>query len=217
MRHLFIERSHPFEWLDDATAFVDQQMEQDGGHDWGHLSRVLRHAYDISDGRTDVDLEVLTAAVLFHDVVNLPKDHPERSTGSARSADVARGYFDFDDKRSAVLQDAIECHSFSAGKTPETREGAILRDSDRLESLGALGIARVFYVSGLMNGHLFHAEDPFATDRTLDDVSYALDHFYKKVLKLEATMLTDAGKKRARDYTQFVEVFLERLSSEISQ
>jgi uncharacterized protein len=176
----------------------------------------MKHALDIA-AHEPVDDEVLTAAVLFHDIVNLPKNHPERKTGSRRSADHAVAYFStFSDVQRETLHDAIVSHSFSAGLEPTTSEGRVLRDADRLESLGALGIARVFYVSGLMDGALFSPNDPFGATRELDDVAFAVDHFYKKVLKLEQTMLTNRGRELARDYTAFVSLYLDRLRSEIT-
>ncbi|MFA9353024.1 hydrolase, partial [Escherichia coli] len=76
----------------------------------------------------------------------------------------------------------IEAHSFSAKIAPETLEAKIVQDADRLEALGAIGLARVFAVSGALGVALFDAEDPFARQRGLDDKQYALDHFQTKLL-----------------------------------
>ena len=110
---------------------------------------------------------------------------------------------------------AIEAHSFSAAILPQSVEAKIVQDADRLEALGAIGLARVFAVSGALNTILFDANDPFADQRDLDDKKYALDHFQSKLLRLPETMQTEQGRALAVHNAQFLVQFMAKLSAEL--
>ena len=90
------------------------------------------------------------------------------------------------------------------------------RNQDRLEALGAIGLARVFAVSGALGVALFDGEDPFAQHRPLDDKRYALDHFQTKLLKLPQTMQTARGKQLAQHNAHFLVEFMAKLSAELA-
>ncbi|CAM7018501.1 phosphohydrolase [Enterobacter kobei] len=164
-------------------------------------------------------LVVLTACY-FHDIVSLPKNHPERSQSSRLAArktrDILhRDFPDFPPDRFAGVEHAIEAHSFSAGIAPQSIEAKIVQDADRLEALGAIGLARVFAVSGGLGVALFDAEDPFADARPLDDRAFALDHFQTKLLRLPDTMQTDVGRELAQHNADFLVHFMAKLSAEL--
>ncbi|VFS58714.1 putative hydrolase [Raoultella planticola] len=151
---------------------------------------------------SQVDRLVILTACYFHDIVSLPKNHPERSRSFGDGGRKNAGYSpvvipDFPCDRYPAVYHAIEAHSFSAGISPQSAEAKIVQDADRLEALGAIGLARVFAVSGALNNILFDADDPFADRRKLDDKKYALDHFQCKLLRLPETMQTDKGKEMA--------------------
>jgi uncharacterized protein len=198
-------------------------MERDGSHDFGHLLRVLRNAEKISAGEERsgcaVDREVVGAAALMHDLVNLPKDHPERHLASGRSAERAVSFFEstgaFDAARLERIADAIRSHSYSAGLEPGCPEAQIVTDADRLEALGAFGLARCFQVSGLLDRQLVDMVDPWAERRPLDDMTYAVDHFFEKLLTLEERFYTDTGRRMAADRTQFIRDFIDQLRREL--
>lgn len=109
----------------------------------------------------------------------------------------------FPEDRLPAVSHAIEAHSFSAKISPTTIEAKIVQDADRLEALGAIGLARVFAVSGALGVALFDAEDPFAQRRVLDDRQYALDHFQTKLLQLPLTMQTNHGRYLAQHNADF--------------
>lgn len=109
----------------------------------------------------------------------------------------------------------LEAHSFSAGIAPHSLEAKIVQDADRLEALGAIGLARVFAVSGALGVALFNAEDPFADARTLNDRAFALDHFQTKLLRLPDTMHTDVGRELAQHNADFLIQFMAKLSAEL--
>lgn len=90
-----------------------------------------------------------------------------------------------------------------------------MTDADRLESLGAFGIARTFYVSGVMGRSILDQSDPFAERRELDDLEFALDHFPAKLLKLRERMTTQTGREMAEQRHRFLEVFLDQVRLEV--
>lgn len=159
-------------------------------------------------------------ACYFHDIVSLPKNHPERSRSSMMAAEktlaiLQSSFTDFPADRYAAVSHAIEAHSFSAAIPPRTLEAKIVQDADRLESLGAIGLARVFAVAGALNTILFDADDPFADRRALDDRKYALDHFQCKLLHLPETMQTAAGRAMAQHNARFLVEFMAKISAEL--
>lgn len=200
-------------WLDEHHA------SEDSAHDISHFRRVWMTARKIMIHHQADPLVVLTACY-FHDIVSLPKNHPERSQSSCLAArktrDILhRDFPDFPPDRFAAVEHAIEAHSFSAGIAPQSIEAKIVQDADRLEALGAIGLARVFAVSGGLGVALFDAEDPFADARSLDDRAFALDHFQTKLLRLPDTMQTDVGRELAQHNADFLVHFMAKLSAEL--
>ncbi|MGL4860457.1 MAG: metal-dependent phosphohydrolase, partial [Enterobacteriaceae bacterium] len=114
------------------------------------------------------------------------------------------------------VADAIHSHSFSANIAPETLEAKILQDADRLEALGAIGLARVFYTAGRLHHKLFDDSDPFALNRPLNDKAYAVDHFYTKLFKLPDTFHTDQGKRMAKERVAILSDYIENLKKELA-
>jgi uncharacterized protein len=205
---------------DRLRAIAAQEMVQDSAHDLAHLDRVWTNAQTIAKGEGSVDLPVLCAAAYLHDLVNLPKDAPDRARASALSADAARPHLaalGFDVQRIDAACHAIVAHSFSAGITPQTPEAAILRDADRLDALGAIGIARAFAVSGALDRALYHPDDPFAMHRAPDDGAFALDHWPAKLLRLPDGMATGTGREMARARIAVMLRFARDLAGEIGQ
>lgn len=152
---------------------LTHHAQDDAAHDLSHFRRVWATATQLAAGE-EVDRLVLLTACYFHDIVSLPKNHPERSRSSMMAAEktlaiLQSAFADFPADRYPAVSHAIEAHSFSAAIPPRTLEAKIVQDADRLESLGAIGLARVFAVAGALNTILFDAEDPFADRRALDD------------------------------------------------
>ena len=200
------------------VAAVWAAQPADGAHDLGHLSRVWANARAIALDEPQVDWPVLEAAVWFHDLVNLPKDSPDRARASTLSAAAAVDFLrvdGFDPAKLEAVAHAIAAHSFSAGIPPETPEARILQDADRLEALGAIGLARMFLISGRMGGGIVDMDDPMALRRPLDDKRFALDHIEVKLLRLPETMQTRAGRMMAEERAEWMMSFRTRLLSEI--
>ena len=208
-------------WWEEAVAHVDDAMAQDGGHDWGHLGRVFMNARNLCQvearGQDETWLIVATAA-LFHDVVNLPKNSPERhlaSTYAAKhAADWLKAHTPLDDDTIDAVSEAIRCHSFSSGFVAESLPAQIVSDADRLDALGAIGIARTFFVGGVLDRPLFHPTDPLAEERQADDGVWSVDHFFIKLLELPGKMYTNAGLEEGSRRADYMREFLTRLKQE---
>ncbi len=194
--------------------------DDDAAHDISHFRRVWATAQRLSEAEIAVDSRVILAACYFHDIVSLPKNHPQRSRSSVLAAQKALSilrddFSDFPEALYPAVAHAIEAHSHSANITPRTQEAKIVQDADRLESLGAIGLARVFAVAGRLNFSLFDADDPFADSRPLNDQRYALDHFQNKLLGLPATMQTRQGRALAEHNARYLVQFMAKISAEL--
>ena len=190
----------------------------DGSHDQSHLLRVWRNAISIADHEPTCDRTILTAAIILHDCVAVEKNSPQRSQASQLAAVRARTIlldFGWDTAQIDAAAHAIEAHSFSAGIAPETVEARIVQDADRLDAIGAIGIARCFYVAGRMGSSLYDLADPSAVSRDLDDGSFALDHFSIKLFKIAGNFQTNAGQALAEARTRVMQDFMRALLSEI--
>lgn len=199
-----------------AWARATAEDHGDAAHDVEHLLRVA--LWTVRIGGAEVDPAEAVAAALLHDVVNVPKDSPHRARASALCAEEARrvlGAAGFGDEAVARMADAIEDHSYSRGATPRSPLGQALQDADRLEALGALGIMRTFSTGARMGARYSHPEDPWARARALDDVAFSVDHFFKKLLGLSATMCTAAGRAEGERRTAHMRAFLEQLAEEL--
>lgn len=190
----------------------------DAAHDLAHSDRVWALARSIAIGEGFDLTPVLLCAAYLHDLVSLPKDHPKRDKAAMMSASAAGPVMQalgLTPTEIARTRHAIEAHSYSGGTPASSFEARILRDADRLEALGAIGIARCFAVSGALDRPLFHPEDPFARERTPDDSAYALDHFAVKLLRLPDTFLTPTGRKLAEERAARMRRYLADLASEL--
>lgn len=213
---------HKFAELEKRLETILSQHDDgsDASHGIQHARRVQRNAAEIADREGSGDMKLLTAGAFLHDLVSPPKNSPQRKEASRLSADAAGpllGELGFNETEVAAVQHMILAHSFSANIPPETLEAKILQDADRLEAVGALGIARTFYVAGKMSSELFHGKDPFAEKRELEDSRFAVDHFKTKLLGLADTMQTAAGRNIATEHRTFMLRFLDQLASEIGE
>lgn len=194
-------------------------QEKDASHDLGHFCRVAKTAKRIAAFEETSDPLILLAAAYFHDIVSLPKNHPEVHLSSKWAAETAKTILNemqFPSEKIPGVTHAIEAHSFSAGILPETIEAKIIQDADRMEALGALGIARCFYVSGRLGRETYDPNDLFAKRRPLDDKTFALDHFYVKLFKLPSLLQTEGGRKIAAGRAAFLQFFVDELAKNVS-
>jgi uncharacterized protein len=205
-------------------ADIYQQVERrflattDLAHGWEHIQRVYRLALRINQ-EEEANEFIVGSAALLHDIGRLVrqkgKRHAELSVQEARPL---LACYPLDQGQIEAILHAIIAHSFSQGVEPQTLEARIVRDADRLDGLGAIGILR-WAITGTVkrkaNTRSYHPEDPFATWHQLNDKQYMLDHFYSKLLKLEEGMYTTTGRALAQQRTTYMRGYLEQLKNEI--
>lgn len=196
---------------------VRKQIQNDPAHDFEHIMRVCKNVKKIAK-HENVNLNLVLAAALLHDIVSFPKSDKRSKTSSLKSAQKAKQILEryrYTQNEIKIIIDAIADHSFSRNKTPKTIEGKILQDADRLDALGAIGIARTFSVGGAENRPIYSVIDPFCRTRTPDDQNWTVDHFYRKLMLLEKKMNTKFAKKEANRRTKILKDFLTELRQEI--
>jgi uncharacterized protein len=197
---------------------VQANQDGDSAHDLAHLLRVAlctcRILGDIAR------MEEAIAAALLHDLVNIPKNHPNRAKASEFSAAEAAPLLKdagFDHREIDEICLAIRQHSFSRGERPTQALAMSLQDADRLEALGALGIMRCFSTGVRMGTAYFDPIDPWAKSRALDDSRFSLDHFFTKLFKLPETMNTAAGREEAGLRLRPMQAFMDSLQRELGE
>jgi uncharacterized protein len=189
----------------------------DPAHDVAHVKRVVSIAKKLGV-EEKADLEVIIPAAWLHDLVNLPKDHPDRKNASKMAAQEAIFFLKsihYPAEKFNAIAHAIEAHSFSGGIFPETIEAKIVQDADRLDGLGAIGLARLFSISTQLKRPFYHAADPFALDREFDDKDNAIDHIFIKLKKVSESMNTPTASAEAKVRFEFIHTYLDQLKSEI--
>jgi uncharacterized protein len=205
-------------WLEGVLPILRVEMASaDPGHGFEHVQRVVNNACLIATDLS-VDYDILLPAAWFHDCVCVPKNSPQRSQASRiaaqRASELLVGLGYPSDRLPAICH-AIQAHSFSASIPCESLEAEVLQDADRLEALGAIGLARCLMTGGAMGQRLYHPDEPFPVNREPRDDQQSVDHFFAKLLRLPSTMKTEAGRKIARDRADFLVRFLEQLADEI--
>ncbi|HEU4606270.1 MAG TPA: HD domain-containing protein [Nitrososphaera sp.] len=205
--------------LDRIRRRVKKALEgRDPAHDFQHVMRVYRNA-ELIGRKEGADMDILLHAVLLHDLVVYPKGSAKTGKSADDSADLAEKWlqgYGYPQDRIDRITYCIRTHSYSKRLVPATLEGRILQDADRLDALGAIGVARTFSVGGSENRLFYNPGDPFwKSDRELNDREWTLDHFYKKLLRLKKSMHTNTAKELARDRAKFMEQFVRQLKKEI--
>ncbi|MFA4647688.1 HD domain-containing protein [Pyrococcus kukulkanii] len=176
-----------------------KEMLGEGSHGLSHTLRVLKLSLYIGS-QEGADLEVLALASLLHDVARPLEDKGAIEDHAKESAKIAGEVLKGHPKVREVVH-AIEAHRFSNKIRPKTLEAKILSDADKIDALGAVGVARVFMYSG-------------EHGRSIED---SIKHFKEKILKLKDLMYTDTGKRIAQERHKFVEMFLKQLEKELSE
>ncbi len=190
---------------------------EDPAHDILHFKRVVRAAKELckkENGR----MEIIIPAAWLHDFVIVPKDSPLRSQASRLSAEEAVKFLkeaNYPSEFYNEIAHAIMCHSFSANIPCETLEAKIVQDADRLDGIGAIGLARCFATAGLLKRPLYNENDPFCESREPYDKVYTIDHFYQKLFKTAETLQTASGKEMGRSRVEVMKRYLADLSAEI--
>jgi uncharacterized protein len=200
--------------------FVKQQLEgAEGGHDWFHIQRVYNNALHIAKGE-DCNLLVVQLGALLHDVAD-SKFHNGDETVGPRVATRFLQSHDVDTETIAHVVAIIENISFKGGnfeKKFSSIELDIVQDADRLDALGAIGLARTFNYGGFKNRPLYDPAIPPALGMDKEQykasVSPTINHFYEKLLLLKDRMNTETGRTIAEGRHKYMEAFLAQFYAE---
>lgn len=186
----------------------------DASHDWQHIERVMKNAKTILKKETG-DPFVVELAVLLHDV----SDPKYKNPGEDLERDIL-DRLELPDASRQHIQDVIESVSFKGGngKPAASIEAKIVQDADRLDAIGAIGIARAFAYGGAKGRKLYDWHEKARTEMTEQEYREAqtssVTHFYEKLLLLKNQMTTEMGKQMAEERHEFMLSFLEQLQTE---
>ncbi len=184
--------------------------EDSTGHDLLHTLRVVKNA-ELLQKEHGGDAFIITLAALLHDA-----DDKKLSPGTYKNKDNARRILcanDISEDDMERIISIINSVSFSDGKTAETIEAKIVQDADRLDALGAIGIARCFSFGGA-HGRPIYNESDFI-EGNIETSTSGIAHFYQKLLRLKDMMNTQYGRREAEKRTDFLEKYLTQFISEI--
>jgi uncharacterized protein len=206
--------------IDKTILFVKEKLQNaEGGHDWFHIERVYKNALLIAAGE-ECDLQVVKLGALLHDIADSKFHDGDESVGPK----VAREFLqnnDVDEKSIQHVIDIIENISFKGGnfeKKFTSKELEIVQDADRLDAIGAIGVARAFNYGGFKNRAIYNPNiQPklnMSKEEYKNSESPTLNHFYEKLLLLKDKMNTQTGLKIAEERHRFMEIFLAQFYAE---
>lgn len=206
--------------IDNTILFVKKQLQHaEGGHDWFHIERVYKNALLIAQSE-ECNLTVVKLAALLHDIADSKFHNGDENIGPK----TARNFLEqenVDETTIAHVVAIIENISFKGGNVTKTfysKELDIVQDADRLDAIGAIGIARTFNYGGFKNRPLYDPAIPPQMNMNKEEYKNSstptLNHFYEKLLLLKDKMNTETGKKIALARHQFMERFLAQFYSE---
>jgi uncharacterized protein len=208
------------EIVNKTTLFVKEKLESaEGGHDWFHIERVYKNALLIADGEV-CDDTVVKLGALLHDIADSKFHNGDESIGPK----IAREFLESENVDQTTIQhviDIIENISFKGGNTEKTFSSIeldIVQDADRLDAIGAIGIARTFNYGGFKNRPLYNPN--IAPNLHMSKEEYknsqgpTVNHFYEKLLLLKDKMNTETGKQIAKDRHLYMEGFLSQFYAE---
>nr|WP_264544836.1 HD domain-containing protein [Flavobacterium sp. N1846] len=206
--------------INNTIAFVKKQLEgAEGGHDWFHIERVYKNSLLIANGE-DCNLTVVKLGALLHDIAD-SKFHGGDETVGPKTARIFLENENTDEETIQHVINIIENISFKGGnfeKKFNSKELEIVQDADRLDAIGAIGVARAFNYGGFKNRALYNPEIQPNFNMTKEEYkkseSPTLNHFYEKLLLLKDKMNTETGKKIAEERHEFMEQFLSQFYAE---
>jgi uncharacterized protein len=211
---------HP-EIIQKTTDFVRKTLaDAEGGHDWWHIHRVWINARRIADVETDVDILTVELAALLHDIADSKFHGGDEEVGPA-TAGKFLSELGLNENQVVHVQQIIRHISFKSGfdqKTFHSKELEIVQDADRLDAIGAIGIARAFSYGGFKGREIYNPEIAPNLNMTKEEykntAAPSINHFYEKLLLLKDKMNTATGKKMAKQRHHFMEEYLQQFYAE---
>jgi uncharacterized protein len=206
--------------IDNTILFVKQKLENaEAGHDWFHIERVFKNALLIVQ-HEECDIDIVKLGALLHDIADSKFNGGDETIGPR----IAREFLESQKIAESKIQHVvaiIENISFKGGnfeKKFNSKELEIVQDADRLDAIGAIGIARTFNYGGFKNRQLYNPNIPPKMNMSKEEYKNSeaptLNHFYEKLLLLKDKMNTKTGKELAVDRHRFMENFLSQFYAE---
>lgn len=212
------------EFVERTRAFVKNSLERaEAGHDWFHVLRVWNNALAIAEEEPAANRLVVSLGALLHDIADSKFHDGDESLGPQRTRDFLTG-IGLDNETVAEVTQIVAQISFKNSLDPQANrmvpslELQIVRDADRLDALGAIGIARAFNYGGYKNRIFYNPEVP--PNLHMDKAAYSrntgttINHFYEKLLLLKDRMHTKKGRAMAEKRHEFMLLFLDRFYTE---
>lgn len=208
--------------IEKTIEFVKKTLQgAEAGHDWSHIERVYKNAIQIAQGSNDINILVVELGALLHDIADSKFHNGDESIGPK----IAREFLELHQVDENVIREVvniIENISFknTKDKTKKytSKELQIVQDADRLEAIGAIGIARAFNYGGFKNRELYNPlvkpNLNMSKEEYKNSKAPTINHFYEKLLLLKDKMNTPKGRELAEERHRFMEVFLEQFYKE---
>jgi len=204
------------EIIDQTVEYLQQKFANEGtGHDWYHIERVWKLSKQIAAKESNADIFVVELGALLHDIAD-HKFHGGDDTVGPKKAREYLSRFDIESKQLDLVVQIVEEVSFKGKGVPtpmSSHEGEIVQDADRLDAIGAIGVARTFAYGGSKNRPIYDpnvkpiCHTSFAAYKT--STAPTINHFYEKLLTLRDKMNTETGKTEAKRRHEFMESFLQ--------
>ena len=203
-----------------TVEFVKRQLQDaEGGHDWFHIERVWKNAETIAKSE-QCDPEIVALAALLHDIADSKFHGGDETVGPT----LARNWLESNGYSRANLQHIIaiiENVSFKGGNMARTHESIeldVVQDADRLDAIGAIGIARTFNYGGFKNRTIYDPDIAPNLNMTKEEykksIAPTINHFHEKLLLLKDRMNTQTGKEMAAERHRFMELYLDQFYAE---
>ena len=210
----------PSELISKTILFVRKQLQNaEGGHDWFHIERVYKNAIAISENEK-CNTMIVQLGALLHDIADSKFHNGDESIGPK----IARTFLESEKVEAETINhviNIIENISFKGGnfeKKFNSIELEIVQDADRLDAIGAIGIARTFNYGGFKNRPLYNPAVPPNLQMNKEEYKNSeaptINHFYEKLLLLKDKMNTETGKKMAQERHHLMETFLSQFYAE---
>lgn len=208
--------------IEKTKEFVRNKLEGEGsGHDWWHIHRVYNIAVNLAkDTDNKADLYIIKLGALLHDIADWKFNGGDINVGAMVSRDFLKG-LGVDEETIEHVADIVKNISFKGSgekSQMKTLEGMIVQDADRLDAIGAIGIARTFAYGGHDNREMFNPDIKPQNHKTFEEYKNSrgttINHFYEKLLLLKDLMNTESGRKYAEKRHKFMEEYLEEFYAE---
>ena len=208
--------------IEKTKEFVRDKLEGEGsGHDWWHIHRVYNIAVNLAkDTNNKADLYIIKLGALLHDIADWKFNGGDINVGAMVSRDFLKG-LGVDEETIEHVADIVKNISFKGSgekSQMKTLEGMIVQDADRLDAIGAIGIARTFAYGGHDNREMFNPDIKPQNHKTFEEYKNSrgttINHFYEKLLLLKDLMNTESGRKYAEKRHKFMEEYLEEFYAE---